>query len=538
MPLSTLKDIFDSHKEEIFQEVTRRIGRLPWSPYQQFLMHTAEGQRRLGIFVDLFGRALRGERETYFKDQERVGYTRAMMEGFGQEVLTQFYSLVPEVVWNTLKEAAVRSGQDLPGLCEEIQELNSILFQGYSSIMGSYLKVREERITEKVNQLQELQRFTHEIIALLELEELVKFILRRVTALLDVDEGTFSLHRENRIQGVYHHPPARQDPEILDIMEKTYQEKAIIFVDEAGDAFRDIDHRPLKRVASVPIQAHGRVYGVLCLRNRDKGFKFTSKELEFLSQFLYIIAVALENAFMLKEVEQAREALRLLTGKMITIQEEERRRLAADIHDTLTQALIGISYKIQFCKELPNRRPEMLEDQLDSLLKTVNQAIDQSRDLISSLRPDLIDTMGLVPALERHVEGFSKETGIRVKTRFPKKLQLSSKVNICLFRVAQEALMNVYKHAETNEAEVDLRADNGNIVFTVSDEGKGFVVSSDVPVAKDKNKLGLLSIKERIESIGGRVVIEAGTHRGCSIQVTIPYSMGRTHDGQDQSDDR
>ena len=538
MSFPALREIFESHKEEILREVIHRIRRFPWSPYQQFLVHTEEGRRRLRIFVDLFGRALQGERQTFVRDQERVGYARALMEGFGPEVLTQFYSQVPDVLWNTLQETADREGVLLPGLCREIQDLNDILFRGYSSIVRSYLKVRDERITEKVNELHALQRFTQEIISLLELDQLVGFILRRMTDLFGVEEAVLAVFLEGRIQGLYHHPPGRQDPEILPVVEKTCREEAIFFLDEAGDVFGEIDHDRLKRVASVPIRTRGRVYGVLCLCNRVNGFTFTSKELEFLNQFLYIMAVALENAFMLKEVEQAREALRLLTGKMITIQEEERRRLAADIHDTLTQTLIGIGYKIQFCKELPNRRPEMLDAQLDSLLRTVHQAIDQSRNLISSLRPDLIDTMGLVPALRRHVKGFTRETGIRVKTRFPRRLRLSSEVNICLFRVAQEALMNVYKHAETNEAGIDLRTDNGNLVFTVSDEGRGFEVSSNVQQARDRNKLGLLSIQERIESIGGRVAIDAGTNRGCSIRVIIPHGTGRACDGQDQGDDR
>ncbi len=534
----TLKDVFERHKEEIFQEVTNHVRRFPWSPYQQFLVHTEEGQSRLRIFVDLFGRALGGEQETFYKDQERVGYTRALMEGFGPEILTQFYSQMPEIIWNTLKKKTEGGGVDLPGLCEEIQELNSVMFQGYSSIMGSYLKVREDRITEKVNQLQELQGFTHEIITLFELEELVTFILHRMTSLFRVAEGFFAVFRDHRIQGIYHHPAGHEPPGVTELMEKTHREGHMLFMAEAGDVCPNIGESRLKQIVCAPVQAHGRVYGVLCLRNQGEGFEFTSKEVEFLNQFLYIMAAALENALMLKEVEQAREALSLLTGKMITIQEEERRALAADIHDTLTQALIGLSYKIQFCKELPKRRPEMLADQLDSLLTTVNQAIDQSRNLISSLRPDLIDTMGLIPALERHVDSFSRETGIRVDARFPKKLQLSSEVNICLFRVAQEALMNVYKHAETDAAEIDLRTENGNILFAVSDQGRGFVVSSHTPLVKDQNKLGLLSMKERVESIGGKVVIDGGTDRGCSIQVTIPYSAEQPHDGQDQGDDR
>ena len=260
-------------------------------------------------------------------------------------------------------------------------------------------------------------------------------------------------------------------------------------------------------------------------------------EQELLNQFLYIMAVALENAFMLKEVEQAREALSQLTGKMITIQEEERRRVAGDIHDTLTQALIGISYKIQLCKELMDRKPEMLAGHLDSLLAKIDQAIDQSRNLISSLRPDLIDTMGLVPALERHVDSFSRETGIRVQTCLPGNLELSSEVNICLFRVAQEALMNVYKHAETNEAEVRLRAENGNVLFTVSDKGKGFMLRLRTSPWQGR-RAGSASFPSRSESnrSAADVEIEAGIRQGCSIRVTIPYGTGQGSDGQDQGD--
>mgnify|MGYP000240563440 CR=1 FL=1 len=272
-------------------------------------------------------------------------------------------------------------------------------------------------------------------------EDIVDKVLKRdMTALFGVDAGTFCLYRNGLVQAVYAHPPDAQDPTVLGAMDRAYETKTVLFTGDGGEVFEDLDRTTLKRVVSAPVQAHGRVYGVLCLRNRSQGFRFTGNEQELLNQFLYIMAVALENAFMLKEVERARKALSQLTAKMITIQEEERRRLAADIHDTLTQALIGVSYKIQLCKELTDRSPEMLPVELDNLVTKIGQAIDQSRNLISSLRPDLIDTMGLVPALERHVESFSRETGIRVRTCLLENLELSSEANICLFRVAQEAL--------------------------------------------------------------------------------------------------
>jgi two-component system sensor histidine kinase DegS len=183
-----------------------------------------------------------------------------------------------------------------------------------------------------------------------------------------------------------------------------------------------------------------------------------------------------------------------------------------------------MGYKIQFCKELLNRNPELLTGQFDSLIENINHAIDQSREIISSLRPDLIDTMGLVPALNRYIENFMQETDIRVIMHLPKRVKLSSGIRICLFRVAQEALMNVYKHAETKMAEVSLKQDKENIFLIIEDQGRGFNPSQRHFGRKDQGTLGLLSMKERLEVIGGTLAIHTGLNKGCRIEAKIPLS--------------
>ncbi|MEW6442322.1 MAG: GAF domain-containing sensor histidine kinase [bacterium] len=526
MPLPSLPRLIKAQRHKIFRETVRRIADHPWSPYQEFLVRTAEGQDRLQTWLDLFAEALAGHEEAFLEDQKSIGYVRSRMEGFGLEVLTQFYCTVPDVMWRIIDEAVGRRGSALPALPRQIQHLNTVLLRGYSAIATSYVKSREEGIVEKVKQLQDLNRFTREIITLIEPEELVRFLLGRMATLFGVEETAMALCREGKVQGVYRHPPAARELAPNQIMEKTLKRGTIWFLDASGRPFRFLRQSPRKRAVSVPVRAHGRLYGVLCLRNRCRSFVFLEKELGLLNQFLHIMAVALENAFMLKENREAREQLHLLTGRMITIQEEERRRVAGDIHDTLTQALIGIGYKMQFCREIAGRKHELLLDQLEILLRTVNQAIDQSRALISSLRPDLIDTMGLVPALKRHFQSFSEETGIRVKARLPRKTQLPVGVNICLFRIAQEALMNVYKHAETREVEVALGKRNGRMVFVVADKGRGFdPAKTTAPGRSDLSRLGLLSMRERIESEGGSLQIRAAERRGCRIEAMIPIPL-------------
>jgi two-component system sensor histidine kinase DegS len=141
--------------------------------------------------------------------------------------------------------------------------------------------------------------------------------------------------------------------------------------------------------------------------------------------------------------------------------------------------------------------------------------------------------MGLVPALTRLLDNFTDETGIHFTTDFPKQIQISSDANICLFRIVQGALMNVYKHAEASTVEVSLQRVNNTIILAVVDNGKGFDISKGLPWVYNQNKLGLLSMKERVSAIGGNLVIDAAIDRGCRIEAEIPLSDKEDNNGKD-----
>ncbi|NWG03500.1 MAG: GAF domain-containing sensor histidine kinase [Syntrophaceae bacterium] len=455
-------------------------------------------------------------------DTERVGYARAV-QGFRVEDVLHVYEIFQKVLVKIFQEAVTQEMIEI-SLYKEVEKLNQILLQCITIVSTSFLKTREEMITEKVSHLQNLFDFTQEIVKTFDLEKIANHILTKMTSLFCVEGSILVICREEQIQQIYNYPSQKEFSDVMSIVKKMLSQKTPFFIDEEGDIYREISSFLLKRVVSVPIQIHGQCYGILTLCNGSKGFKFTNKELELLYQFIYIMGVALENAFMLEEIEQGRQELRLLTNKMITLQEEERKRLAEDIHDTLAQTLTGIGYKIQFCKELLKRNPALLMVQFDSLIENINHAIDQSREIISSLRPDLIDTMGLVPALKRYIENFMQETDIRVIMHLPKRVKLSSGVRICLFRIVQEALTNVYKHAETKVAEVTLRQDKENIFLIIEDRGRGFNPSHRDFRRKDQGTLGLLSMKERLEAIGGIFAIHTGLNKGCRIEAKIPLS--------------
>jgi two-component system sensor histidine kinase DegS len=164
------------------------------------------------------------------------------------------------------------------------------------------------------------------------------------------------------------------------------------------------------------------------------------------------------------------------------------------------------------------------------LVDTTYRAIDQSRQLISSLHPDLIDTVGLVPALRRLFDTYNEETGVRVFAQLPKSVRTSHDVNICLFRVVQEALTNVHKHAETRAVRVRLKTIRDGVTLTVTDKGKGFDTSPTCRWPEGQNRLGLLSMKERIQGVKGTFSINAAVGKGCRIEARIPSTGESVND--------
>ncbi len=529
MPLPSLKDLIHHHKSYIIQEMKRRLGQLTRSPYHDFILRTEDGQRRFCVWVDLVARSLGGDYEAFFKDQERVGYARAD-QGFELEAAFQIYTIFKQVVYELL-ERSIRSKKMIPrSLYEALKELDYILFQGFRIVSDAYMKTREDIITEKIAHLKELYSFTQEIISLFDLGEIAGIILTKLTHLFGAEITYLVFYQKDQIREIYSYPQGRASLEVLPIIEKSCKEGSALFVNEEKNVYREVDLFQLKRVVSVPIFVHERCYGSIALVNNTRGLEFTRKELSLLKQFLFIMGMALENVFMLEEIRQSHQELRSLTGKMITLQEEERRRLAADIHDTIAQTLTGISYKLQSSREIAKRKPELLMAKLNDAIESVHQAIDQSRELMSSLRPELIDTAGIIPALKHLLDNYTKETGITVSAQLPEEIQLPSDVKICLFRILQEGLTNVYKHADTETAEVILKEKNNNIILLLSDNGKGFDMSRAASLVKDQNKLGLLSMNERVEGIGGTFSIHSEINRGCKIEAKIPFTVGSDSD--------
>ncbi|HHY71320.1 MAG TPA: sensor histidine kinase [Thermoanaerobacterales bacterium] len=215
---------------------------------------------------------------------------------------------------------------------------------------------------------------------------------------------------------------------------------------------------------------------------------------------------------------------RNLAAQIIKAQEEERRRVARDIHDGPAQTLANIVIQTEICERLLERDLNEAKKELKELKNIVRLSLQELRNIIFNLRPSSLDDLGLRAVTKRYCEEFQEETGIKTDFRiFGDKTRLNSDIEVTLFRVIQEALTNVRKHSKAKSCVVKLEFGNGMVNLVVIDDGVGFEI-----YAKDgkctEEHFGIMTIKERVALVDGSFNIESEPGQGTKIFTSIPFT--------------
>jgi signal transduction histidine kinase len=213
------------------------------------------------------------------------------------------------------------------------------------------------------------------------------------------------------------------------------------------------------------------------------------------------------------------ENLRALTARLLVVREEEWQRISREIHDELGQLLTGLKMEINLLLgRLPRDQPE-LTARADSVFKLIDDTIQTMRRIASGLRPEALDHLGLIAGIEWHLRDFRRRSGIRCELSLPHEMPaLDSERSLAVFRIFQELLTNVARHAAATRIDIDMRVEAGALVLTVADNGKGITESS----ARSPKSLGLLGIRERLHPFGGTAHISGSPGRGTKATVSIP----------------
>jgi PAS domain S-box-containing protein len=220
------------------------------------------------------------------------------------------------------------------------------------------------------------------------------------------------------------------------------------------------------------------------------------------------------------ELKESKKLLRNLANHLQTVREEERMNVAREIHDELGQTLTALKFDIAW---LAQHSPQEFEgrEKKNEILENIDKAIQTVRKISTELRPRLLDDFGIVAAIEWQVEEFRKRMGIECTVSIePEDIVLDKERSISVFRILQESLTNVARHADATEVRVMLEKKNGKVVMMVKDNGRG--MSKDH--LSDSGSFGLIGMKERALSLGGELKIESYKDRGTTIAISVPLT--------------
>jgi PAS domain S-box-containing protein len=401
-----------------------------------------------------------------------------------------------------------------------------------SHVLVSWVDITERKQAEAgvhrwANELESLQKTVLDITAAQSLPGLLEAVVKRACQLVDAPGG--GLYLNDPIKQEVRCVVSYQTPVNYSGVVLKYGEGAAGKVAQIGQPLNIQDYpnwpgrsglfeetQPFSAVLSVPLLWGERVSGVINLLYLETGKSFGSHDVEILTLFAGHAAIAIENSRLLDESLAKQQEVRELSGRLAEAQENERRRIARELHDQVGQSLSALSLNMNIVHlQLPDYMPGVRRRLEDSLM-LIDQTTDNIRSLMSELRPAVLDDYGLKAALEWAAGVFIKRYNHKLVVE-GECARFSSRVEIALFRIAQEALANVARHAQAQRVSIRLSQVQADFSMTITDNGIGFDLAS-LP-RTEKSGWGLRLMSERADSIGASLEIESAHMQGTKITV-------------------
>ncbi len=393
-----------------------------------------------------------------------------------------------------------------------------------------------EETASRARELEALYEASLDLVGRLDFPDLLTAVVRRALELLEVDRGGFLLYDESR-DDLELAAAVGPDRDRIGARVKmgegawgraAQSSKPLVVTDYlARQGTSDqADTARQSSMLNVPLRRGNNLLGVLYLEILDSRRRFRQRDIRLTTLFANQVAISMENARLLATVREHRSDLRELSAQLINAQEEERKRISRELHDELGQTLTAMSINLAIIETalLPGRDPLVME-RLTETSELVDQTLDQIRDLSLELRPSLLDDLGLLPALRWYINGYAERGGVHVQLEtMGLDDRLSPAMETVLYRVCQEALTNVARHAQASRVHIRLERTQDTITAVVEDNGVGFDAEQPAVPGSPQRGVGLLGIRERVSSQGGSIRVESRPESGTRLIVKIPLA--------------
>jgi signal transduction histidine kinase len=274
-----------------------------------------------------------------------------------------------------------------------------------------------------------------------------------------------------------------------------------------------------------PLQGRRGLIGVLLLGAKRGAWDFSDEDLEILDVIVRQASMTFDNALLITELRQRELESAQLHHQAVWAGEIERKRLARELHDQVIQSLSGLNYQFAGLQRAAGQAEKELVREMRASLRG---AVDTLRRVCADLRPPALDSLGLAAILQAQVRSANQAGRLRASLTLEGEAtgDLSEEVTLCLYRVLQEALANAQKHAQAKNVQVRYHVDAGYATLSIRDDGRGFAVPQSLGELARRGHFGLVGIRERVESLHGRLEITSAPGEGCQVQVEIPLCAG------------
>jgi signal transduction histidine kinase len=275
--------------------------------------------------------------------------------------------------------------------------------------------------------------------------------------------------------------------------------------------------RSSKSMICVPLRAGFETYGVVLFAS-TKSNAYQAQHVELLTLFCNQATIALQNASLYRSLREERD-------KIVDKEEEARHKLARELHDGPTQDIAAIAMRLNFARLLVERDPRRARAELERLEDLAHRTVKEIRSMLFTLRPVILETEGLVAALNQYGENLQLQDGLPIAVNAEQyKDRLDPEVQGVIFAMLEEAINNARKHSLASRIDVRLTTTDDLFVAEVEDDGRGFDLQHVESSYGSRGSLGMVNIRERAELIGGSVNIESAPGQGTRVTILVPLS--------------
>jgi signal transduction histidine kinase len=293
-----------------------------------------------------------------------------------------------------------------------------------------------------------------------------------------------------------------------------------------GDSIAFIQPYEGNSFALVPINPPGISRGLLYVEAEAWGGGIRERDLEFLCTYADAVGMTLENLRLYREIEARRKVMDHLMSRVNTAHEEERARIARELHDSVAQSLLKIIYSAGFALDFLREDPRLAVEEIDEVQQRAKDCLRELRAIMSNLRPTSLDILGLKETIFRYAEQFEEEYAISTTVDLNGLDSIPPSIELSVFRILQEELTNVRKHSNANAVNIKTELSRDELLLTVEDDGVGFDPHMLAAEQESGKQLGLMAIRERAELLGGDMKIDSVPGMGTRITVSIPMITG------------